>query len=159
MKRKVSKESLEYNYMRHDQSPHPLIEDHYHIKELIDAQEIRSTDRTEHRNRQKERAERDELITEAKIFDTKDFWCDTCNVDFVAQAVKQIEEDWNADQRISFYKTKCWKGHWCIRLVTDKYKDGFYYKSRFMALDRGNHFADTVQPFETGFNMLYGKHI
>lgn len=143
--------------MRFDQTPHPTIEDHYHIQELIHAQERRRDDRVAAQNRAKSRAERDELIADAKVFEVKDFWCDTCKEDFVAQAVKQVEEDWYADQRISFYKTKCWKGHWCIRLVTDKQADGFYYKSKLMALDRGNHFADTVQPWETGFNMLYGK--
>lgn len=144
---------------KYEQTPRPLIEDHYHIRELIEAQEKRHEDRVAGQNRQKARDERDLEIADAKQFDVKDFWCETCQKDFPSQAVKQVEEDWNADQRIAFYKTKCWKGHWCIRLVTDKHKDGFYYKSRFMALDRGNHYADTVQPYETGFNMLYGKKL
>lgn len=143
--------------MKYEHTPRPEIEQHYHIRELIEGQERRSADRTRAQQKAKSAMERDMLIADSKLFDTKDFWCDTCKEDFVAQAVKQIEEDWNADQRISFYKTKCWKGHWCIRLVTDRHRDAFFYKSRLVALDRGNHFADLVQPFETGYNMLYGK--
>lgn len=143
--------------MRFDQTPHPNIEDHYYIQELIQGQERRHADRVAAQNRVKSLEERDKLIEDSKLFTLTDFWCDECKVDFKAQAVKQIEDDWNANQRIAFYKTKCWRGHWCIRLVTDRHKDAFFYRSKFMALDRGNHFADTVQPFETGFNMLYGK--
>ncbi len=143
--------------MNLDHTPHPDIEDHYHIRELIEGQEKRSADRTYHKNRAKDLAERDDLIADAKWVETKDFWCDICKLDFKGQAVKQVEEDWSTPQRIAFYKTKCFKGHWCIRLITDRHKDAFYQKSKFVALDRGNHHEDTMQPFETGFNLLYGK--
>ena len=140
-----------------NQTLHPLIEDHYEIQELINNQEKRTNDRNYYRNRQKELDERTNLIKDAKGFVLTDFWCDICKKDFKSQSIKQIEDDWNADQQIAFYKTKCFKGHWCIRLITDRFKDAFYYKSKFVALDRGNHFTDILQSFETGFNMLYGK--
>jgi len=143
--------------MKYDHIPRPEIEQHYHIRELIEAQERRHEDRKRAQQVTKDREERDTLIADSKPFDVKDFYCDTCKQDFVSTATKQIEEDWNASQRISFYKAKCWKGHWCIRLVTDRHRDAFFYKSKLVALDRGNHFADLVQPFETGYNMLYGK--
>lgn len=143
--------------MNFNQTPHSLIEDHYEIQELIKAQEKRSQDRNYHRNKQKESDERINLIKESKVFVLTDFWCNVCKKDFKSQALKQVEDDWNANQQIAFYKTKCFKGHWCIRLITDRFKDGFYYKSKFVALDRGNHHSDIIQSFETGFNMLYGK--
>lgn len=143
--------------MRYEHTPRPLIEDHYHIRELIENQEVRAADRIAYREKEKTAAERDDLIKDAKWFVLTDFWCDTCKKDFKAQAIKQVEDDWNANQRIAFYKTKCFKGHWCIRLVTDRHKDAFFIRSRLLALDRGNHAADIVQPFETGYNMLYGK--
>lgn len=143
--------------MNLDQAPHPLIEDHYHVRSLIEGQEKRSADREYHRNRTKDLEDRDSLIADSQLVAQTDFWCNTCKKDFKSQAIKQIELDWTSSQRIAFYKTKCFRGHWCIRLVTDRHKDGFWQKSRLVALDRGNHFADTVQPFETGFNLLYGK--
>jgi len=137
--------------------PKPQIEEHYHIKELIDNQEKRSNDRTFHRNRIKELEEREELIKDAKWVTVTDFWCDKCKQDFKGQAVKQIEVDWsNTSQHIAFYKNKCDKGHWCIRLITDRHKDAFFFKSKLVALDRGNHQNDILQSFETGFNLVYG---
>lgn len=145
--------------MRFKQTPHPLTEDHHHIQDLINRQERRVEDRERHRNNKKDLAEREDDIAKAKPFETLDFWCKTCKKDFRAQAVKQTEDCWNAEQRNAFYRTKCFKGHWCVRLVTDRHKDGFFIKSKLINLDRGNHFADILQPFETGFNMVYGKKI
>lgn len=139
-------------------SPKPLTEEHYHVQDLIDRQEKRTDDRNYHREKEKERAEREDLIKDSKIITVTDFWCNTCKEDFKSMAIKQVEVDWSCpSQRIAFYKTKCDGGHWCIRLVTDRHRDGFYSKSKLMELDRGNHYADTVQPYETNFNMLYGK--
>ncbi len=144
--------------MNFDQTPHPLIEDHFHIQDLINAQEKRSADREYHRNRIKSLEDRDGLIADSKPVALTDFWCNECKEDFKAQAVKQVETDWtNSGQRIAFYKTKCFKGHWCIRLVTDRHKDGFWQRSKFVALDRGNHAIDVIQPFETNYNLVYGK--
>lgn len=144
--------------MNFDQTPHTQIEDHYHIQDLISAQEKRANDREYHRNRIKDLEDRDSYVTDSKGFTQTDFWCDRCGKDFKAQAVKQVETDWtNSKQNIAFYKTKCFQGHWCIRLVTDRHKDGFWAKSKLVGLDRGNHAIDVIQPFETGFNLLYGK--
>jgi len=140
-----------------DQTPHPLVEDHYHIRELIEGQEKRAADRKYHQDKEKLLRERDELIADSKPFVLTDFYCDKCKKDFKGQAIKQVELDWYANQRIAYYKSKCFRGHWVIRLITDKYKDGFYQRSKLVFLDRGNHFNDTVQPHETGFNLLYGK--
>ena len=75
------------------------------------------------------------------------------------KTIRQEEIDWNnQEQTIAFYKTKCFCGKWCIRLVTDKLADGYWQRSRFVALDRGNHHSDLIQPFEEGFNLLYGKN-
>lgn len=144
--------------MKYEHTPRPEIERHYHIKELIERQEKRTEDRQYHRNRAKEKEERDKIIQDAKPYLRTDFWCERCNKDFIAFAHKQVEVDWSCpSQNIAFYKTKCRKGHWCIRLITDKHRDGYWSKSRNVARDRGKHYADTIQPFQTGFNLLYGK--
>lgn len=144
--------------MNFDQTPHPLVEDHYHIQSLINSQEKRVQDRTYHRNRIKDLEDRESYVVDAKLMTVTDFWCDRCSKDFKAQAIKQVEIDWtNSKQSVAFYKTKCFNGHWCIRLISDRHKDKFWAKSKLVALDRGNHFEDTVQPFETNYNLLYGK--
>lgn len=138
--------------------PKPLIEEHYHIQELIDRQEKRTDDRNSYREKEKEKEERNDLIKDAKPIIFTDFWCEKCKEDFKSMAIKEVEIDWsNPLQCIAFYRAKCTKGHWCMRLITDRHKDAFWTKSRLMALDRGNHFADTIQPHETGFNLLYKK--
>ncbi len=138
--------------------PKPLIEEHYHIQSLIKGQEKRVEDREYHRNVSKEKEERNDLIKDAKRIVLTDFFCRKCKEDFKAVAIKEVEIDWsNSAQFIAFYRSKCDKGHWCQRLITDRHRDAFWSKSKLMALDRGNHFADTIQPHETNFNLLYGK--
>lgn len=142
--------------MRHE--PKPLVEQHYHIQELIDRQQKRVEDRNYHREKDKECEERDQLIQEAAVVALTDFWCEDCKLDFKSVAMKQVEVDWsNSTQNIAFYKAKCFCGKWCMRLITDKFRDGFWVRSKNIAKDRGKHYKDTLQPFETGFQLLYGK--
>lgn len=141
-----------------DYSPHAHYENHYHIRELFEQQDKRVGDRQYHKDRIKNLEDRDDLINKAEFFITTDFWCARCKVDFKSQAVKQVEESWSdSTQRIAFYKTKCFKGHWVIKLITDRYKDPYWFRSRNVARDRGAFHNDTVQSFETGYNLLYGK--
>lgn len=144
--------------MKYEDTPRPQIEEHYHIRELIERQEKRAADRNDYREREKQNAERSHLIKDTVRMTLTDFWCEQCKKDFRAQAVRLDEIDWNnTAQLISFYKTKHWCGAWCVRLVTDKEKDGFWIRSRRMALDQGNHFADTIQPFQTNYELLYSN--
>lgn len=138
--------------------PKPLIEQHYHITELIEGQQKRTDDRNYHREKGKALEERNDLIRDSKLVTVTDFWCDDCKKDFKSMSIRQVEIDWsNTLQNIAFYKTKCDCDKWCIRLITDRHKDAFFTKSKLMALDRGNHANDTIQPYETNFNLLYGK--
>jgi hypothetical protein len=144
--------------MKYEHTPRPRIEDHYHIRELIEAQERRHADRTDYRTRLKDSQERAQSIKDTKIKDTKAFWCRTCKEDFLAEAIKDISTDWSCPiQDIAVYRTKCFKGHWCMRLITDTHKDAYWTRSRRVAVDKGQHYADTLQPYETGFNMMYKK--
>ena len=138
--------------------PKPLIEEHYHIRELIDRQVERVRDREFHRLREKDLEERDSIIKDAKIVDRREFHCRRCKKDFVGVARLHIEEDWNGlNQRIAFYKTKCFCGTWCMRFVTDKERDPYWRLSPLVRADRANHANDLLQSFEEGFNLLYGK--
>lgn len=144
--------------MRYEHEPRPEIEHHYHIRELIEAQEKRSDDRTYHRNKEKAKEDRNDIIRDAKMVVLTDWWCEDCREDFKAQAIKEVEVDWtNPSQFISFYKTKHWCGKWCMRFVTDRHKDPYWFKSRAVHKDQGEHYEDTLQPYQTGFNTLYKK--
>lgn len=139
-------------------APKPIIEEHYHIQELIDAQQKRADDRNYFRDREKLYAERMDEIKEAKSKDIKEFWCKTCSTEFFGESIKEVEIDWtNSNQYIAFYRSKCPQGHWCIRHITDRFKDSFFYRSKRIARDRGKHFAATVQPNETNYQLLYGR--
>lgn len=142
----------------YENTPRPDIEHHFHIRDLIESQEKRVQDRNYHRNRLKDLEEREDDIKKANLVVVTDFWCDRCKQDFKSMAIKQVEIDWsNPAQRIAFYKSKCDKGHWCMRLITDKLKDAFWQRSRAIARDRGRHSRDILQEFESGYNLMYKK--
>jgi hypothetical protein len=139
--------------------PKPLVEEHYHIEELIAAQEKRADDREYHRTKEKNAAERQKTIDDARMQVATDFYCSQCGVDYKVNAVLQVEVDWSCPgQCIAFYKGKhreC--GSWAIRLITDKQRDGYFARSRLVRIDQGMHHNDLIQPHEEGFNLLYGK--
>lgn len=138
--------------------PKPLIEEHYHIQALIEGQQKRVDDREDYRNRQKEGKDRLDSIKDAQLVAVTDFYCSKCREDFKSMSIKEVEIDWTCpSQNIAFYRSKCDEGHWCIRYITDKISDPFWMSSQAIARDRGKHFKDIVQPFETGYNLLYGK--
>lgn len=144
--------------MRYEHTPRPNVEHHYHIQELIESQEKRTYDRTYHRDKAKNAQERNDLITDAKGKEMKAFWCETCKEDFLAESVKEVEIDWSCPtQYIAFYRTKCFKGHWCMRFITDTHRDAYWMRSKRVVQERGEHYQDTIQPHETGFNTLYKK--
>lgn len=142
--------------MKHE--PKPEIEFHPHIQALIERQEKRTKDRNQYRNREKENEEREEEIAKAKPFDIIEFWCSECREDFAHFAHKQVEKDWtNPTQRIAFYKGVHDCGTWSMRHITDRLADPYWLESIQVAQDRGKHFADLIQPFESGYQLLYGR--
>lgn len=139
--------------MNFNQEPHPVIEEHYHIQDLIKGQQKRSMDRSRHQSIEKARNAFIETIRGFKDREILDFWCDKCQTDFVARSQKQVDA-W-AD--IAYYKIKHTCETWCIRHITDRHLDSYFFKSKKVAMDRRDNFTNLLQPFETGFTMLYGK--
>ena len=141
---------------RHE--PETGVEMHPHIKMLIESQEKRSQDRITHQDRAKAHAEREEEIIIQKSYGIIEFWCDQCQEDFANFAHKHVEVDWsNSGQRVAYYKSKHDCGNWVIRHITDKNDDPYWFESRSIATDRGEHHNDLIQPFETGYNLLFGR--
>lgn len=139
--------------MNYDQTPRPEVERHYHIRELIERQEKRSEERARINEIEKRRDQNLKDIAGFKDIELLDFWCDRCKVDFIGRAKKQIDS-W---EPIAYYKIKHMCGQWSLRRITDRLRDLYFFKSKKVALDRGKAFIDMIQPFESGYNMVYGK--
>lgn len=139
--------------MNYNSQPRPLVEHHYHIQELIEAQEKRASDRTYHQEIEKRRNQQLKDITEAKDIELLDFWCDKCKMDFTGRAKKQIDS-W---EPLAYYKIKHPCGTWTLKRITDRLDDLYWFKSKKVAIQRGERYGDILQPFESGFNMIYGK--
>lgn len=139
--------------MNYDQTPRPEVERHYHIRELIERQEKRSEERARINEIEKRRDQNLKDIAGFKDIELLDFWCDRCKVDFIGRAKKQIDS-W---EPIAYYKIKHMCGQWSLRRITDRLRDLYFFKSKKVALDRGKATVDVLQPFESGYNMVYGK--
>lgn len=139
--------------MNYDHTPRPEIEQHYHIRSLIESQEKRANDRAKHNDIEKSRDQNLKDIAGFKDFDTLDFYCKGCDRDFVSIGRKVIDS-WKP---IAYYTTKHECGRWAIRHITDRHQDEYFFRSRKVAKDRGEAFIDLIQPFESGYNMVYGK--
>ena len=135
------------------ENPHPLVEDHYHIQDLINKQTKRAAERTQWQERKKADEQWAKDFQGFKQVELLDFHCQHCNLDFVARAAKQLD-GWN---KIAYYKTKHRCGEWAIRHITDRFQDGYFFHSRKVAYDRGVNAKELLQPFQSGFNTLYGK--
>ena len=136
-----------------NETPHPLVEDHYHVRHLIEQQERRTADKIKWRELKKQEDGFLKWCDGFKDIETFAFWCSHCDIDFTARARKQIDS-WD---NIAYYKIKHRCGTWSIRLITDRELDPYFYRSRRVAIDRGQATNDMLQPFQTGFNMVYGK--
>ena len=141
--------------MKYENTPRPEIEHHFHIRDLIEGQEKRTADVDYHRSRIKGNEERDKEITLAKVVEIKDFWCNECEEDFTTVGMKHIDS-WTP---IAYYKTKHECGNWCMRHITDKHKDVYWFESMKVAKDKASHSVDMLQPHESNFQLMYGKKI
>lgn len=135
------------------QSPHPLIEDHYHIRELIEAQQKRAADRTNWQEQKKNIDAFQKYVDGFKNVELLDFYCERCEVDFVGRARKQVDS-WD---QLAYYKIKHRCGTWCMRLITHRFRDKYFFRSKKVAYDRSVNSKEMLQPFQTGYNMMYGK--
>lgn len=140
--------------MKLDHTPHPVIEDHYHIRELIEGQEKRHEARVHYQEVDKARDSFLKELATLPEYAMSPFWCRHCKQDFHARVRREVDA-WGT---FAFYRTKhrtC--GRWAIRHITDKERDPYWMLSKSVADDRDKHRDELLQSFETGFNTLYGK--
>lgn len=118
-------------------------------------QEIQRDLEKDRKGREKEKAK----YKEKRAFDKlprytlkMGFWCDHCQLDFIAPAHKF----WSSRHNIGTWQTFCPNCHaWVYRYITSKVLDPYYFKSQYMMSMRGVNAKDLIQPGEFGFKTLY----
>lgn len=86
---------------------------------------------------------------------TYSFWCDLCDQDFDAPCYK-TKHRLHGDT-IAVYRTKCPDCEQeCIRHITHRDHDLFYYKSTKIRKQRNQYFLETLQAKDYGFRTCYG---
>lgn len=86
-----------------------------------------------------------------------DFYCTHCEEDYEDyRTTGVVETDWSKPGKfIAYWNSKHSCGRWNRRLATNKHEDPYWFRSKKMALDKGNYYKDMIQPHESGFDMLY----
>lgn len=137
--------------MNFKQTPHPTVEDHHYIQDLINGQEKRSNERAYWQEVEKKRDQFAKDVSGFKLVDVMAFHCLACNKDFTALTFRVID-GWGER---AYYKTKHKCGTWCIRHVTNRELDPYFLRSKVLAQSRGLMHNETLQPWEIGYNTLY----
>lgn len=119
----------------------------------------RAAIRDEMRRKEKEAGSREEIINQSFPTVLHDFHCDICGKDYAARARKAVESDWNVPgQNIAYYVAKCPNDHVNKRRIVDKHRDSYFINSAVIKKQRIDFKKDSLQTFESGFEMLYGKN-
>ena len=84
------------------ENPHPVVEDHYYIRELIEKQEKRTADKKKWQEWKKNEVGFQEYCKDFKEIELLNFYCQKCETDFTARARKQIDS-WD---NIAYYKIR-----------------------------------------------------
>lgn len=105
------------------------------------------------RRREEEYNSRVKMVRESGERMTIDFWCDRCKKDFTGMGYKR--EGWVHDYPTAWYVTKCVCGKSCMRRITDKSKDMYYYKSFKIRFQRVRDYNDMLTPADDLFKIIY----
>ena len=117
--------------------------------------------RIEDRRAERERVFRDDnayhahmkVIREAYETTRMDFWCEECQKDFTSDAYKVIGEA--GQWPVAWYAGLCPENHVCIRYITDKENDSYYWKSK-MIREQRHEMADAMLiPSDPRFKLVY----
>ena len=93
------------------------------------------------------------VIREAYDVTRMDFWCEECQKDFTANAYKRIGEA--GRWPVAWYVGVCPDRHQCIRYITDKGHDPYYWKSK-MIREQRHEMADAMLiPSDPRFRLVY----
>lgn len=109
-----------------------------------------NTKKQKRKNQERERRAYNKLPTYSQ---RTAFWCDRCNIDFVAPAYK-VWSDAHQHGNWQSFCPVC--GDWVFRYITAKKLDPYYLRSEKIQVMRGESAKDLIQPGNYGFRTLYG---
>lgn len=127
------------------------------VKDLTNRVKERRTWRAEDAERSRPLKERWEAISGEPDVKTFQFWCEDkkCKRDFVSLAFKQVRK--NQGWPLAWYVGQCPLGHECMRRITDKGNDPYFYQSEMLARERVRYADDFLTPDDPRFRMKYPK--
>lgn len=104
-------------------------------------------------DREQPHAERLKEIREAFNVTQLDFYCKACAKDFTTTAYKHVRETnyWP----IAYYVGLCPKRHRCLRYITEKYKDPYYWTSKLLQRQRVDLADAMLTPDHPRFKLVY----
>lgn len=98
--------------------------------------------------------ERANEINAAPFKEALDFWCDVCAKDWEGVGFKEVRVPQNS-LWYAFYRGWCPEGHQCVRRITDKLLDPYFYWSYKVSIMRAQYADDMVTPDDPRFKELY----
>jgi hypothetical protein len=108
------------------------------------------------RDRELHKPSPNELMAEntPDMISSYDFWCDECDEDFSSPAYKTVHRLYG--DPVVCYRTTHECGNDCLRLVSHKDHDPYYWKSGKIRRQRALYAQDVLQADDYGFRTLYG---
>ena len=82
-----------------------------------------------------------------------DFFCTVCDTDFSGNAYKQVRT--LGPQIVAYYVGLCPRRHKCLRYITDKYRDPYYWTSKVLARQRVDLADAILTPDNPRFRLVY----
>lgn len=91
-----------------------------------------------------------------EVIQSFDFWCDVCQEDFIAHAYKTKHRLYG--DTVAVWRAVCPEcEEECIRHITHKDEDTYYYKSAKVRRQRNEYATDLLQADDYGFKLNYGN--
>jgi hypothetical protein len=130
---------------------------HHQVDKLERLVDRNTNERAKDKEEKDRKYDRERLIADSKDNVTSAYWCSKCKKDYQAPSRRFIETDWNTGDNIAYYVSHCPKRHINKRFITDRLFDPYYRSSRMLQVQRIDYQKDLIQPFQSGYNMLYGQ--
>lgn len=125
-----------------------------HMKLLRKRVEINRRDREQHEKLKKWLESRLKDITEAKERVRTSFFCETCDADWDGPGYKQAR--WpKGTMWYAYYLGYCPKGHACVRRITDKLADPYFFKSYVIRKEQAKHGDEFLPHWHPRFKLVY----
>lgn len=124
------------------------------VQKLAAIVKSQQEERERYRKAEDIKTERQRTIDQAPTPWTTEFWCQVCSKDYIRLAHKIVISSY--EEPIAFYESKCPKGHYCRRRITDKMTDPYYFQSEQLRRARVELERDLIQPGDPRFKRIYG---